>query len=639
MGQRIALLDSGLFHKPGASLLALALMLTMFSVARAYENANTGSVKDDSPGDSSQTAQTTQRNTTPEKVEADSRALPLEIGNLIHRELIGGERHSYLITLGPGKYLHAVVDQVGIDVVVTIIGPDGKKLARVDRPSGLHGPEGISLISEQGGVYQMQVHSLERVTARGGYTLKLTEISDARSRDESRIAAERAITAGEDLRSQRKAETSARAIEKFEQALALWRALNDPYEEAIALYAIGLSYRQIGENQKAIDYFSKATLLMRRVGNTYGEAIAEAGLGFAYLYLGENELSLKSFQQSLLLRRFINDPRGEALTLYGVGCLYAMMGHNQKALDSFSRALVLRRSASDRLGEAFTLTGIAKIYNQEGKHQESLDILNRALELLQSDKHAQADGLSIKGWVYSSLAEYEKALEMFNEALPLRRQVGDRTGEATTLYGIAEVERRRGNLLSARGYMESALDIIESLGTRGTSQQLRISYFASVQSYYDSYIDLLQQLHKLYPAKGYTAAALHASERARARSLLELLAESKVDIRQGVDDALLQADHALRKRMNAAAERQRFILAGEHTDEQKTQLARDIEHLTKEYQGVQAEIRASNPYYAAIMRPSPLSAQEIQQQVLDDQTLLLEYALGEGKELFVGSHL
>jgi CHAT domain-containing protein len=306
-----------------------------------------------------------------------------------------------------------------------------------------------------------------------------------------------------------------------------------------------------------------------------------------------------------------------------------MMGFNDKALDSFSKSLILRRVANDRLGEALTLTGIAKIYYQQNRQQESLALLDSAIELMKNDRGGQADALSIKGWVYSSLGKYDEALSLFNEALPLRRQAGDRSGEATTLFGIAEAERRRGNLLNARGYLESALGILESLGTRGISQQLRISYFASVQSYYESYIDLLQQLHKLYPTKGYTAAALHASERARARSLLESLGESKMNIRQDVDESLLKAKITLEKRINEAAERQRSLLAADHSEEQRADVARELQQLTKEYQQLQTEIRASNPYQAALIRPTPLSAQEIQQQVLDDHTMLLEYAFGE----------
>ena len=45
------------------------------------------------------------------------------------------------------------------------------------------------------------------------------------------------------------------------------------------------------------------------------------------------------------------------------------------------------------------------------------------------------------------------------------------------------------------------------------------------------------QQHKVQPAAGHAAQALQISERARARSLIEALGETRVDIRQGVDQA------------------------------------------------------------------------------------------------------
>ena len=56
---------------------------------------------------------------------------------------------------------------------------------------------------------------------------------------------------------------------------------------------------------------------------------------------------------------------------------------------------------------------------------------------------------------------------------------------------------------------------------------------------------------------------------------------------------------------------------------------KELESLTAEYQQVQAQIRASSPRYAALTQPEPLTAARIQQEVLDDETVLLEFALGE----------
>jgi tetratricopeptide (TPR) repeat protein len=46
--------------------------------------------------------------------------------------------------------------------------------------------------------------------------------------------------------------------------------------------------------------------------------------------------------------------------------------------------------------------------------------------------------------VYSDLGEKQKALEFYNQALPLFRAVGDREGEATTLNNISRVYNSLG---------------------------------------------------------------------------------------------------------------------------------------------------------------------------------------------------
>jgi hypothetical protein len=57
---------------------------------------------------------------------ASCRGESLEVGQLILRELKGGQSHSYEISIAAGQYAHVVVDQKGIDVVVKLFAPDGK---------------------------------------------------------------------------------------------------------------------------------------------------------------------------------------------------------------------------------------------------------------------------------------------------------------------------------------------------------------------------------------------------------------------------------------------------------------------------------------------------------------------------------
>src|SRR5712692_11113895 len=92
----------------------------------------------------------------------------LELSKPIERELQAGQAHSYLIELAAKDFLHVIVDQRGVDVVVAVFGPDGTKLKEIDSPNATQGPEPVLLIAETAGVYRVEVRSLDK-GAKGKY--------------------------------------------------------------------------------------------------------------------------------------------------------------------------------------------------------------------------------------------------------------------------------------------------------------------------------------------------------------------------------------------------------------------------------------------------------------------------------------
>ena len=194
---------------------------------------------------------------------------------------------------------------------------------------------------------------------------------------------------------------------------------------------------------------------------------------------------------------------------------------------------------------------------------------------------------------------------------------------------MARAESDLDDLLRASARTEAALAIINTLRTKVASRDLRASYFASVQDLYKLHIDLLMRLHRRQPAAGFDVAALKAYEQARARSLIDMLAEASADIRQGVDPALLARERSLQQMLNAEAERQMRLFGGQHTEESARAVRRKIEELLTQLLAVEAELKAHSPRYAALTQPAPLGLAEIQTAVTDDATLLLEYSLGE----------
>ncbi|HXF40630.1 MAG TPA: tetratricopeptide repeat protein, partial [Blastocatellia bacterium] len=795
----------------------------------------------------------------------------LKIDKPIERALSGGEEHSYRVSLKAGQYANFIADQKGIDIVLTLLDPDGKKLAEADSPNGTDGPESLSHVVEIKGKYILKISSLEKQAPAGRYSLRIAELRAATKQDKSRQTAERAFREAVALKSQQTAESLTKSIAKYEEALALWRAAGERDFEALALnnlaevyYSLGnrkkalelfeqglalmqatgsklgeatmLSniaalYQDLGENDKALDYFSKALPLRRAVGDKTGEAVTLSNIGFLYSHTGENQKALDYFNQALTIVRgaanrafeatvlnnlaatyqdvgdvqkslehynqamqiakAIGDRSSESTIINGLGNLFLTQGDTSKALDYYNRSLVLSREVGDRSKEAASLGNVALAYDTAGEKQKALETYAKALEMTRSiiDPRKEAELLSNIGVVYNSIDDNERALDYFDQALPLLRKVGDRSGQATTLnnigavydrigegqkaldyygqslaltraigerrtegvildnigavyeslddhkkaldyhnqsiviakevgdkatlatalrnagiaeralgdnaravehlnqalenaravgnprligsalnnlgetvllagekqkaigyyseslplwrtagdltgeagtlYGLARAERDLGNLTQSRAKIEAALAIVESLRVRYKRQALRASYFASVQKYYDFYIDLLMRLNRTRRSDGNDAIALEANERARARGLLDMLTEARADIRQGVDAALLDRERSLQQKISARAELQMQLAASKTSRELVSAASKEIETLTNQLQELEAQIRASSPRYAALTQPRPRKLKQIQQDVLDSDTLLLEYSLGE----------
>src|SRR5262249_34329262 len=130
-------------------------------------------------------------------------------------------------------------------------------------------------------------------------------------------------------------------------------------------------------------------------------------------------------------------------------------------------------------------------------------------------------------------------------------------------------------------------------------------------------------------AQKQPARAFEVVERSRARSLLEILAAAHIDIHQGVDPELVKQEHSLQALINAKSSRRVQLLGSKHVEGQVTSLDSEIDKLLSGYKDLEEQIRVRSPGYAALPQPQPLRAGEVQQQLLDPDTVLLEYSLGE----------
>ena len=421
------------------------------------------------------------------------------------------------------------------------------------------------------------------------------------------------------------------AIEKYEQSVPLFRAAGDKRGEAAALLQTGQLLGTLGEMQKALDRLEQALPLFHAAGEDQGEVITLTTMGSFQMFLGKPDEALSYYERALEIARAKGPPESQAAILAMIGPLYSELGKPEKSQQMLEQSLSVYRTLGYRRGQAMTLVSLGLLHSFQMEPEKALKYDEEALPLFRAEHDRYGEGLALFGicWSHVSSHDYQKGRDYCAQAQALQHAIGDRNTEAMTLKQIAIGERSLGNLNASLTAIEYAITNIESLRTKVVNPEYRLSYFAGSHDYYDFYIDLLMLLHKQKPNEGYDGKALQASERARARSLLETLKEANADIREGVDPALLQRERETQRRLNAKAQTQIEFLLSQHSDAEAAPIAKAIETLIKELQQVETEIRQTSPHYAALMQPQPLTLKEIQTRLLDPDTMLLEYSLGE----------
>jgi CHAT domain-containing protein/Tfp pilus assembly protein PilF len=500
--------------------------------------------------------------------------------------------------------------------------------------------------------------------------------------DAIRIEAKKAFDEGEVLNKEGTKESRQQAIVKYKTALNLWQQLENKAEQAVTLNKIGLVYANSGDLENALNYFNQEIPLRDPLKDRVGIVVTLNNIGQIYSYQGEQGQALSFYNQALSLQNAVlkqklslkdtvHNQSHKGTILNNIGAVYSKLEEWDNALNYFNQALSLRRSYGTQGQVLITLNNIIYVYYYQGNKKQVLNYFNQAF-LIQSqvsdrDTHIESVTLSNVGSVYADLHDEKQALNYFNQALLIQRQDGDVRGEASTLHNIgtvhedserwdlalnffnqslllkpklgdrplvaktlfhiAKVERNKRNFASALHNIDAAIEIVEDLRTKVVSPKLRISYFATQQNIYHFKIELLMQLHKQNPLAKYNERALEATDRAHARTLVELLTESKVNIRKGITKELLRREEELDQTHDILEKKEVELTSHKSNEQEILANKQKIAKYLQDKETWETDLRIYSPQYAALKLPKLLEFKEIQQQVLNDDTLLLAYSL------------
>ena len=218
--------------------------------------------------------------------------------------------------------------------------------------------------------------------------------------------------------------------------------------EAHKLYVEAILQVQINQTQAAIKSFQQALIIFRDIKDRKSEGVVLSDLGLAYYILKDYPKAINYYKQSLVIEREVKDSKLEALV--------------QQWLVDAKLASNPQKAEADRL--------LQQVIEQAktGQFTAALQSWQQALQIYREIKDRKGEGISLGnlGLAYLSLGDYPKAIDYYQQSLAIAREIKDRQGEGISLRNLGNAYHSLGDYPKAIDYIQQSLAIAREIKDR-----------------------------------------------------------------------------------------------------------------------------------------------------------------------------
>lgn len=421
------------------------------------------------------------------------------------------------------------------------------------------------------------------------------------------------------------------ALNSLSLAQTKFQEINDRRGLSITGIALGNIYSSIDEKQSALEAYQLAEMGFPEDMDFIEKARLHNGMGHIYEDFQEWDLSTEQRKEALRLFKIENYPQGQMATLPSLVKLSYLTGNEPAALNYYSELQSISEKLNDTFFIAITYKQIGDHYFEKQIDDEAVKYYQKTLDVLRSFE-SKIDRALIEnnlGIIYQRRGQYDIARNYYNSSLKISRETRDKFAEAEVLYNISKQNFLRNENDAALENIRTSIKLTEEILSDSYNSKLTRTYFADAYERYEFYINLLMKLHERFPDKNFEKEALQASEKSRSRSMLEKLRLAMSDIIKDADPKIVQRQREIRYLLNIKAQTLTRILEGKGSELETSELNKEILALTNELESTEALLKAQSPLYSMIKEPPDFQVDEFQKNILDENTLLLEFSFGK----------
>jgi len=464
------------------------------------------------------------------------------------------------------------------------------------------------------------------------------------------------------------------ALEYHQKSLALSEALGNKAGIASTLTNIGNTHRSQGNYAQALEYHQKSLALSESLGNKAVIASTLGNIGNVHISRGNYMQALEYYLKSLALNEALGNKAGIANTLNSIGSVHGSQGNYAQALEYYQKSLVLKESLGNKAVIAGTLTNIGNVHNSQGNYAQALEYYQKSLALSEAlgAKEDIASTLNNIGSTHISQGNYAQALEYYQKCLVLSESLGDKAVIASTLVGMGIAHNKQGRFTQARDLAQRAATLARQVGrsellwesylAAGTayralnqSAQARQAYTDAIntietirtqvaggaqgmQGFFESKLSPYQAMVDLLLTENNLVEALTYAERAKARALLDVMHNGRVNITKAMTEKERERERALNNQLISLNTQIFRESQREKPDKTRIEaLEKDLQKTRLEYEAFETNLYAAHPELKVRRGEAEILTLEEARTLLPDiGTAALKFVVAEEKtSLFV----
>ena len=422
-----------------------------------------------------------------------------------------------------------------------------------------------------------------------------------------------------------------KAQEHLEKCLRYYREAGETQKWGIALYWMALLHQGKGDFSKALECTEQGLRIAQQVGFKTGEAFHLSEMGDLYFLLGNYEKTLKFNKQALAITEKFIGKWSREKCLNSIGYVYIHLGEYEKALDYFHQALQYVRDIDHIREEAQCLYNIGFAHYRADQIPQAFSYFSQSLNRVDQSGKKTIKGMNYNrlGDLFIKTGDYDQSERSYNEALALGQEIGQPAATWEAFHGLGRIFAFKKQYERSVEYYKKAVEVIEALRSRISIAEFSSGFFENKIQVYEELVDVLFELHRIYPSGGFDRESFYYAERAKARALLDDLQEAQIDFRAVPASQVAQIEiETLSKRISQILTE----LSRPGSDlMQRINLWNELEKNEDEIQSLIEALKKANPDYASLSSLEPLQPAEIQMSLPDDKTGIIEYFVGEEK--------